>query len=572
MAATLTSTPSVSKLKSATDIDDILELMGSFGRYQRNLLLIVVMPASFLVGFVMNLMLFQMVVPDHWCHVPGRENTSLTVEEWRSLTIPRSNESGKFSSCSMYEIDWKSGVNASYSVSGDVRECSDGWEFDKTQFTTTVASSLGWVCDRGHYSHYTLSVGMAGNAVGTLLFPLAADKYFGRRIIFYVTLAVHVVTTLPLLWVTNAPAHMVLRFLQGLGFETYFLMPYVIYMEVIPPERRALDVMLSFLAWTLGMCFSALVAWLVPNWTHLAIISIIPAVLGFLYWRVLPESPRWLLAKGRVRQCADILLKIGEANGVTSLSRVEVESQLQVMMQYLPVDQPLTAMKDYPKLRLRAVMLNLMCFMSFVVYGVTMLSMSVFSNNFLAHFVLSLFELPSNLTGCIVTHFLGRRFMAYSNYLLLAIFCFAAPFCAHSEGLLMTVVGFAKLFSTSALYVVYLMASEVLPTPVRTSGTGVTVVFGMIGMTLAPHVLHYGADGAAHYWILLALTITSAACMIPLPETIGLQLPQTFQEAEELGAGRPITSWVHHWNFHRFMPPKEPQTEKPDKDLLLKPS
>ena len=58
------------------------------------------------------------------------------------------------------------------------------------------------------------------------------------------------------------------------------------------------------------------------------------------------------------------------------------------------------------------------------------------------------------------------------------------------EWLLMTVIGFAKLFSTSSLYIVYLMASEVFPTPVRTAGTGVTTVFGMLGMVVAPHVLH----------------------------------------------------------------------------------
>ena len=170
------------------------------------------------------------------------------------------------------------------------------------------------------------------------------------------------------------------------------------------------------------------------------------------------------------------------------------------------------------------------------------------------------------------------------------------------EWLLLTVIGFAKLFATSALYIVYLMSSEVLPTPVRTSGTGVFVVFGMIGMAVSPHVLHvrsikclvmyktltyvyikqqmkpayfvlqYGADGASHYWILLALTIASAACMIPMPETIGLQLPQTFQDAEDLGAGRPITSWVHHWNLHKFMAEKEPQSDTLSKDLLTKPN
>lgn len=55
-------------------------------------------------------------------------------------------------------------------------ECLDGWEFDTSQFSATVATTLGWVCERGHYSHYTLSTTMAGNAVGTFLLPILADK------------------------------------------------------------------------------------------------------------------------------------------------------------------------------------------------------------------------------------------------------------------------------------------------------------------------------------------------------------------------------------------------------------
>lgn len=58
------------------------------------------------------------------------------------------------------------------------------------------------------------------------------------------------------------------------------------------------------------------------------------------------------------------------------------------------------------------------------------------------------------------------------------------------ELLLLIILGFVKLYSTCGLFVVFLMASEVLPTPVRTSGMGITVVFGMLGMVVAPHVLH----------------------------------------------------------------------------------
>ena len=38
--------------------------------------------------FQLSSIVFQTVVPDHWCHVPGREDTNFTVKEWKSITIP----------------------------------------------------------------------------------------------------------------------------------------------------------------------------------------------------------------------------------------------------------------------------------------------------------------------------------------------------------------------------------------------------------------------------------------------------------------------------------------------------
>lgn len=556
------------ELSYVEEFDDILEVVGSFGRYQKWLLLLIFMPVSFFAAFTSNLFLFQMVLPDHWCHVPGRENTSLSVTAWHNLTRPRSSDTGEPSNCLMRDIQWTSyNGTLSYTVTNRTKECTDGWEFDTTQFSTTVATTQGWVCERGHYSYYTLSTSMAGNAVGTFLLPLLADKYVGRRRMFFVALTIHIVFTIPVICIQGAVTHMFFRFLQGLAYETNYLMPYIIFMEVIPSERRALAVMLSFIAWTFGMCSTALVAWLVPNWRYLSVISLVPSLLGFIYWKYLPESPRWLLAKGKVVPCADILLQIGAVNGASEVSRVEVEAQLRVLVRRQPVDQPFTAMLAYPKLTTRAIMLFIMSFLQFVVYTVAMLSMTVLSNSFLAHFVLSVFELPSNFLSWGLIHYFGRRFMAYITFLLLAVSCFAAPFCIQNESLLLMVLGFAKLFSTSGLFIVFLMASEVLPTPIRTSGTGITIVFGMLGMVMAPHVLHSGLGEAGPYWILLGLTMASALAVIPLPETLGLQLPQTFQDAEELGQGRPFTSWVHHWNLHRFPQPPRPPQEEQSQDL-----
>ena len=51
--------------------------------YLFNLVFIVFLAMPYL-----NLVL-AMTIPDHWCHVPGREHTNFTLEEWKNITLPR---------------------------------------------------------------------------------------------------------------------------------------------------------------------------------------------------------------------------------------------------------------------------------------------------------------------------------------------------------------------------------------------------------------------------------------------------------------------------------------------------
>jgi OCT family organic cation transporter-like MFS transporter 4/5 len=68
--------------------DSILEMVGNDGKFQ------LIFRSVFNVGLVMcaamaymNIILV-MTPPDHNCHVPGRENFNLSVEEWKNLTLP----------------------------------------------------------------------------------------------------------------------------------------------------------------------------------------------------------------------------------------------------------------------------------------------------------------------------------------------------------------------------------------------------------------------------------------------------------------------------------------------------
>lgn len=69
--------------------DKIMEMVGNDGTFQKrfnyiyNVCMVIFGGMSF-----MNIILV-MNVPDYWCHVPGREHTNYTLEQWKNLTLPR---------------------------------------------------------------------------------------------------------------------------------------------------------------------------------------------------------------------------------------------------------------------------------------------------------------------------------------------------------------------------------------------------------------------------------------------------------------------------------------------------
>ena len=62
--------------------------------------------------------------------------------------------------------------------------------------------------------------------------------------------------------------------------------------------------------------FLQLIGWLIASWKPIKVVSVAPLALFFFTWRMLPESPRWLVTKGRTQDAVDILTKIAETNNV----------------------------------------------------------------------------------------------------------------------------------------------------------------------------------------------------------------------------------------------------------------
>jgi putative MFS transporter len=161
------------------------------------------------------------------------------------------------------------------------------------------------------------SVTFAGLFVGTIGFGYVADT-FGRRNVFTWALLWYSIMT-----VIMACQHSVLwvdiwRFIAGVGIGVELVTIDTYIAELVPKEMRGK-------AFTVNQCIQfcsvplvALLSWmLVPidlfgiaGWRFVAAFPALAAVLVFFIIRIVPESPRWLVAHGRLEEADRITIEI----------------------------------------------------------------------------------------------------------------------------------------------------------------------------------------------------------------------------------------------------------------------
>ncbi|XP_068168118.1 proton myo-inositol cotransporter-like isoform X3 [Antennarius striatus] len=111
------------------------------------------------------------------------------------------------------------------------------------------------------------------------------------------------------------------RIVVGLGIGIASMTVPVYIAEVSPPERRGQLVTINtlfitggqFVASVIDGCFSYVGR---GGWRYMLGLSVIPAALQFVGFLFLPESPRWLLQKGRGPEALQVLGRIRGGRGV----------------------------------------------------------------------------------------------------------------------------------------------------------------------------------------------------------------------------------------------------------------
>jgi MFS family permease len=209
------------------------------------------------------------------------------------------------------------------------------WVLDGLE--VTLAGSLSGALRESPTLHFTPagigfanSAYVAGAVTGALFFGWLTDR-LGRKRLFSVTLLLYLLAAAGTAFTWDLPSYALMRFLTGAGIGGEFSAINSAIQELIPPRFRGrTDLTINGGFW-LGAAAGGLGSLVVldPNWFSPEIgwrlAYFIGAAIGvpiLLLRRFVPESPRWLMLHGRVKDAekvvSDIEAKISAGGGALS--------------------------------------------------------------------------------------------------------------------------------------------------------------------------------------------------------------------------------------------------------------
>src|SRR6202035_1568372 len=155
-----------------------------------------------------------------------------------------------------------------------------------------------------------------GQIVGALAFSWGAERY-GRIPCTAAATAIYAVMSLPCAAAWSFNILLALRFIQGIGVGGEMPVAATYISELSRARGRGRFFMLYEMIFPIGLMVTGQVgALLVPlfGWQIMFLIGGIPGLLIALALLRLPESPRWLIGKGRLAEAEAVVLRLEAAS------------------------------------------------------------------------------------------------------------------------------------------------------------------------------------------------------------------------------------------------------------------
>lgn len=284
--------------------------------------------------------------------------------------------------------------------------------------------------------------------------------------------------------------------------------------------------------WSAGAIFCVAVAWVfIPccGWRWFVLICSFPLWMVLCFYWAVPESPRWLITVGRMKEAEAICRNIARINGkdLPSGNLVGKSSTNQ---------ERGTSMKDLwlPAYKLTTNLLFISFFCCVLTYyGISFLSEHVFEgkNVYWEMMITTSSEIPGLLIGFCVLDRIGRRNTLTLFYTLFTVCTFLLIFdsIAKNQSAAILLIFIGRLCISSAFYTLYIYFSEFYPTVIRNRALGSASAIGRIaGITTNFIVTNMNISSACSIYFTFGFIGIIVSYTLPI-ETLGRKMGDSLQ-------------------------------------------
>ena len=342
------------------------------------------------------------------------------------------------------------------------------------------------------------SATLFGYIVGEYTISTISD-YKGRRIGLIVNALVVAIGTIICAISVNATELIIFRFVTGMGIGAEISIINTYMSEVTPAHMRGKMTQWAYFSGALGFALTPFIAAVVipinaNGWRYLFAIPAVMAIAIVFFRFSMPETPRWLVLKGR----------INDAENVVANMEAYVKSKINTLPPPKEFHPEASYVSQYPtkdimnkKYASRLLVIVIFWFLDYTLaYGFLGFAPTIFDTAGFTFLSTALY-LGIGSTGYIVgavamtwiADMWERKYLVICAVIpaIFAAFIFALALIDHSVGLI-AVGSFLGAFATAFAVPAYTYTAEMFPTRARATGFALSDGIGHLGGAIVPFI------------------------------------------------------------------------------------
>ncbi|XP_038214161.1 organic cation transporter protein-like isoform X2 [Zerene cesonia] len=516
-------------------------LMRELGQFRRFHLLnyVLVFLASFMSCIYYTSYIFLAGDVPYRCVIPECELTNSTdySPPWLELALPEGTQERRCSA--------RIPIDSCDTFSEELRPC-EHWLYASKD---TIVAEFNLACQEWKRT-LVGTIHNIGMLVSVPLLGYISDRWGRKKALVLSCTLVGAIGSLKAFSISYE-MYVIVEFLETVAGASAFPAAYILTIELLGQDKRVLTT--AFLGIVLvigGLCF-ALLAKTFQYWRTFILVAYPPSLLFISYIYFLPESIRWLLSKGKKEEALKIIMKAAKMNKVTLSDEMmrqltTVDEKVKTVEEKQPKEQGLwMQVLKSPIIMSRLAICSwwwITC--TFVFYGLAINSVSLAGDKYTNFMLVVSVEVIAVVTNALVLDRIGRKRTLLIAFMVCGVSCIAIAFVPKDMSWLVTLLYLVgKIAITQAFNGIYMYTSELFPTHARHSLLGFCSMVGRVGSIVAPQMplLAIYID-----WLPSVLfgstALMAAALMMTTPETLNMRLPDTINEAENIGKQKSETA------------------------------